>query len=811
MAFRKIVSCRCRVLVLATLLAGCQGAPDDGNAASADDETMPGFVGLHWDNKDGRLLVEIPGFNVPFLYQTSLSRGVGSNDLGLDRGQLGATRVVHFARSGPRVLLVEENLAYRATAGSEAERQAVAESFARSVIWGFEVVGETRNGVRVDATDFFLRDAYDVALRLKASGEGQYAVDAERSAIYLPGTRAFPDNTEVEAIVTFVGEPSGPYLPTVAPDARAISVNIHHSFVRLPDADYEPLLFDPRAGMFGLAVNEAGFADYATPIGEPLYVNFAGRHRLEKRDPEAESSEAVEPIIYYVDPATPEPVRSAIIDGARWWNQAFEAAGYKDAFQVRMLPADADPMDVRYNVIQWVHRATRGWSYGRRVLDPRTGEVIKGQVTLGSLRVRQDYLIIEGLLAPYAEDAVPETMLEVSLARIRQLSAHEVGHALGFVHNFAASTQGRGSVMDYPFPLVTLRADGTLDFSDAYAVGIGAWDKRAVLYAYQDFPEGTDRAAARAKILEETISLGFKYVTDADARAVSSAHPDGNLWDNGSDAIAELEHLLALRAHALARFSANNIRMGRPLARLEEVLVPVYLLHRFQIQAVGKLLGGAFFDYGLRGDGRDAVTPVSESRQREALAALLDTLEPDILLLPEALTRQILPRPPGHPRTRESFSGHTGVIFDPLAPAASAVSLTLDVLLDAERAARMLRNRAPGFEAVIDGLLERTWFAKDTDAAAAALRRQTSDILLTRLMQLATQPTADPQLRGLAVAAIDRIDAWLDRQPTTAPELGPHYARAALDIARWRADPSVLESFQPAAPPPGQPIGSLGD
>jgi hypothetical protein len=804
---------RLMALVSLLMLTACGGGRDGDTPGDIDraskHELIAGFIDAEWDAEGGRLLLQVEQFDEPFLYQSSLARGVGSNNLGLDRGRLGETRVVRFERSGPKVLLIEDNLAYRARSDDAAERRAVTESFARSVIWGFEAISESDEGVLVDGTDFFLRDADGLAARLARLKEGQYRIDATRSAIYLPQTKGFPDNTEVEAIVTFTGQPSGAYLPTVVPDPRAVSVHLHHSFIRLPDNNYEPIAYDPRSGLYGIEKYASGFADFAAPIGEPVQVNFGERHRLEKQNADAEVSEAVEPIIYYVDPGAPEPVRTALIEGASWWNQAFEAAGYKDAFQVQLLPDDADPMDVRYNVIQWVHRSARGWSYGRSVVDPRTGEIIKGQVTLGSLRVRQDYLIIEGLLAPYADTSVPNTMLDVSLARIRQLVAHEVGHTLGFEHNFAASTQARASVMDYPFPLVRFDDDGELDFSAAYAEGIGSWDKRMVLYAYQDFAGDGDPEAARQRIIDETIQLGYKYVGGADSRSISSAHPDGNLLDNGSDAIAELEHLINVRAHALGRFSVNNIRSGRPLATLEEALVPVYLLHRYQVEAVGKLIGGSYFDYAMRGDGQDAVTPVSEARQREAIAALLATLDPALLRLPEGLAEQIPPRPPGYPKTREAFAGSTGVIFDPLAPAASATELTLDVLLDPLRAARMVRSAAPGFETVIDGLLEMTWFAIGTEDNDAAIQRQTNQIVLQRLMQFAGNMQGETEARAIALDAINRIDTRLAAGTPEDRLQAAHYLFASQQIERWRRDPAMFETIAPITMPPGSPIGAL--
>lgn len=772
---------------------------------------VDGFIDLYWDADTGRILLDVEAFDEPFIYQSSLSRGIGSNDLGLDRGQLGSTRVVRFVRSGPKILLVEDNLAYRAVSDNADERQAVEESFARSVIWGFEDIEPSDHKTVVDATSFIVRDAHGISARLTMATEGSYTVDQTRSAVYLPRTKGFPDNTEAEAIVTFVGQPTGPYLSTVTPDAKAITVHIHHSFIRLPDDNYEPIAFDPRSGVIGLRYDSGGFADYATAIGDDLKVDFSRRHRLAKKDPTAELSEAVEPIVYYLDRGAPEPVRSALLDGARWWNQAFEAAGYKDAFQVRVLPEDADPMDVRYNIIQWVHRSTRGWSYGASVLDPRTGEILKGHVSLGSLRVRQDYLIAEGLLAPYADDKVPAEMLEMSLARIRQLSAHEVGHTLGFEHNFAASTQNRSSVMDYPVPLVKIRDDNTLDLSEAYDDKIGPWDKRTVLYAYQDFPDGVDGEAAREDILNETIAAGFKYVADNDSRSAATAHPDGNLWDNGADALEELQHLLRVRQIALQKFSERNIRIGRALAEIEEVLVPIYLLHRFQIEAVGKLVGGQYFSYNLRGDGQSPQRPVAAARQQQAIDALIATLDPKVLILPDDLVATISPRPPNNPKSRETFSGATGVVFDAKAPAASAVAMTLNVLLEPSRAARLQQTGTPGFGAVPEALINASWRSKQArglSGVSGAIQRQTNLQVLYALFRLAFNPAADNDVRAISLAAINTLDTWLSRQSPKSDVLNAHFRFAQFEIDRLLGDPAEIGVLIPVTVPPGSPIGS---
>ncbi|MCH9695466.1 MAG: zinc-dependent metalloprotease [Gammaproteobacteria bacterium] len=770
---------------------------------------IDGFVDLYWDAGSGRLLMRLDALDTPFIYQASLPRGVGSNDIGLDRGQLGDTKVVRFLQSGPKVLLLEDNLAYRADSDNQDERDAIRDSFASSVIWGFVDLDPANDSVVVDATEFFVRDAHGVSGVLSDRAEGAYAVDASRSAVFMERTRGFPDNTEVEAIVTFTGVPTGQFLPSVTPDAETFSVHIHHSFIRLPDNNYEPLPYDPRAGVIGLSYDSSGFSNYATPIGENIAVDYGRRHRLKKKDPTAEFSEAVEPIIYYLDRGAPEPVRSALLEGASWWNQAYEAAGYKDAFQVKMLPEDADPMDVRYNVIQWVHRSTRGWSYGSSILDPRTGEILKGHVTLGSLRVRQDYLIAEGLLAPYADGAVPDDMLEMSLARIRQLSAHEVGHTIGFEHNFAASTQDRSSVMDYPVPLIRIRDDGSFDLSEAYGDGIGSWDIRTVLYAYQDFPPGVDANAERARIVAETIAAGFKYVADTDARSASTAHPDGNLWDNGKDALEELAHLRRVRGLALENFSERTIRPGRPLAQIEEVLVPVYLLHRFQIEAVGKLIGGQYFDYNLRGDGQPLPTKVAAERQVAAIDALLATLDPAFLRLSDELLASIPPRVPNNPKSRETFRAATGVTFDGLAPAASSVALTLNVLLEPRRAARMVRGDAPGFASVTTGLMDSSWYARQAGGMTGLIQRQTNMQVLYGLLGLAYDASADNEVRALALETVRELENWLSRQSSREIAWRAHYAFARSEIERLRHDPTQIESLTPLTIPPGSPIGSF--
>jgi len=810
----------CILLPLFLLACGEDAPPAEGDsyeAITSSSQHIPGFVDLYWHEESGTLYLAVEKLEDSFIYVSGLSQGVGSNDLGLDRGQLGETRLARFSRVGSRVLLIADNPKYLATSDNPDERAAVEQAFAQSVVWGFEVVAHDGDSILVDGTDFFLRDAHDIGGRLKRAEEGVYTVDTSRSAIFLSRTRGFPDNTEIDALVTLVGESTGDILPTVSPDANVVTVHQHHSFVRLPEEGYQPLAYDPRAGFIDPGDNELRY-DYASKIGEPLKITYAWRHRLEKKDPDADLSEAVEPIVYYVDRGAPEPIRSALIEGASWWNQAFEAAGYKNAFQVKLLPEGADPMDIRYNVIQWVHRSTRGWSYGYSVRDPRTQEILKGHVSLGSLRVRQDYLLAEGLLAPYVDEEVPEELLEFALARIRQLAAHEVGHTIGLEHNFAASSNNRASVMDYPYPYVTLDSAGAVDISKAYAESIGQWDKRAILWGYQDFPENTDASAERIRILKETYDAGLNYVADRHSRGDSYAasagptHTRGSLWDNGADPVDELNRLMALRAVVLAQFSERNIRIGRPMASIEEALVPMYLMHRFQLQAAATVIGGQNFNYTLRGDGQDPTRPVAGPRQREAIDSLLATITPTALQLRPELIALIPPRPPGSGSTREIFPRQTGYVFDPHAAAATAAGLSLDMLLNPTRGARMNNNHAvspqqPDFYYVLSELMQATWYRARDKGYSASLQRVVNVAVLERLMLLAANGEAQAQVRAQAFDQLAELEKWLvSAQDNAAVDWRAHFRFAAEQIRRFRENPDTMSPLVPVTVPPGSPI-----
>lgn len=796
---------RAILLLLATAtFASAQTAITDKTKGM---QKYEGFMDFYYDDATGKVWLEVPDTDAEFLYVNSLAAGLGSNDIGLDRGQLGSTRVVSFRKSGPKLLLVQPNLSFRAITDNEQEARSVREAFAESAIWGFRIEAEQNGRYLIDMTDFLFRDAHDVTGTLRGQRQGTYRVDASRTAMYLPRTKNFPKNSEFEVTITFVGgDDAGGFVRSVTPSREAITLRQHHSFVELPDNNYTPRKLDPRAGYFGIS-----YMDYATPVSEPITKRFIARHRLEKKDPSAAVSEAVEPIVYYLDNGTPEPIRSALLDGARWWNQAFEAAGYKDAFRVEVLPDDADPLDVRYNVIQWVHRSTRGWSYGASVTDPRTGEIIKGHVSLGSLRVRQDYLIAEGILSPYEEGRDPDpAMLELALARLRQLSAHEIGHTIGIMHNFAASTNGRASVMDYPHPYVTLRPDGTIDMSDAYDVGIGAWDKMAVAYGYQHFPAGVDEAKALNDILEKGIRDGLRHITDRDARAAGGSHPFAHLWDNGGDATAELDRLLALRKSAMDRFGANSIPSGRAMTTLEEVLVPLYNMHRYQIEAVVKLVGGLDYTYAVRGDGQMTVAAVSNQAQMSALKALMRSIEPSTLEIPQRVLALIPPRAPGAEPNRELFSKRTGVTFDALSPAEALSDFAIGLIYNTERANRIVQLSAagmsPSLTEVINETVNATFKAPRKTGVQLHIQMQTEQILLSHLMNLALDAGSAPMTRAIAKASLNDLSAYISAQLKSATDPA---VKAHLQFASERiANPTALPASPARSLPPGAPIGS---
>jgi hypothetical protein len=808
------------LIVCSSALLRAAESTSTGGVPSIDAKTsgmrhLPGFLPLHWDARNGRLYLEIPRLNLDMLYFDSLPYGTGSNDLGLDRGQVSAAKLVRFERSGPKILLVRPNEKFRSSAQDPAEQLAVRQSFPESILGGFTVAAENpaTGAVLVDATDFFLRDVHNVTEAL--GKQGAYKLDAARSAIAIDATKVFPKNTEVEAVLTFASDAPlrGSFVSDVAPDAHALTLREHQSFLELPAPGYVPRRFDPRAGYFPFS-----YRDYAAPLGAPLDERFIVRHRLIKQDPNCtQACQPVKPIQYYVDRGAPEPIRSALVEGARWWDSAFQAAGWAPGtFRVDVLPEGADPMDARYNIIQWVHRFTRGWSYGHPVTDPRTGEIIKGNVTLGSLRGRQDYLIAQALLSPYvAGKKIPpdnDPMLAMALARTRQLAAHETGHTLGLAHNFAASafphTAAESvSVMDYPHPWITLDRNGVPDLSQTYGVNIGLWDKVAIDYGYRQFSNPAGERAGLDLILSDATKSGLVYITDEDARPPGGAHPFAHLWDNGTDAADELARVMKIRGAALARFGENAVPMGEPLAMLEDTLVPVYLMHRYQTEAAIKIIGGLDYRYQLRGDGQMNAAIVPPDEQRKALRAVVNTLSAQTLTLPESLLKLFPPRPPAFERTLESLPAHTGVAFDPVGAAESAADMTLGILFDKERAARLVeyhaRANAPSLLEVIDAALEANrpvpaaggHLAIEAEVKAAVYART-----VEALLSLAADPKTSIEVRAITYAKLEDI-----KRRSAANS--PLEAYLVHRIKQFQENPKEFVTAKPIEAPPGMPIG----
>ena len=825
--------------VLAAVVGGSAAArADDGTATSkhtpangsfsevvAGLERRDGLVTVYLDPKGGRVLVALQPATGDaelgrFLYQVYLRAGLGSTPVGLDRSANGVTQIIAFHRSGKTVYAELENPAFRADRGDAAERAAVRESFASSLVWSSAVLAEGSDGrVLVDLSSFLTRDSIGVIDALAAAKQGDFHIDSNLTHADVGASAVFPENVELEAHQTFGSDKPGPEVRGIVPDPHVVTLVAHHSLIRLPAPGYQPRVADPRTGGISTLVS-----DYSMPLDAPIVYRLAHRFRLEKTDPGSPSSPVKKPIVFYVDRAAPEPVRSALVEGARWWAAAFAAAGFIDALRVEVLPEGVSPLDARYNVINWVHRQTRGWSYGDNIIDPRTGEIVKGTVLLGSQRMRQDRLIFEGLAgAAKTGSGAQDDPVRIALSRLRQLSVHETGHALGLEHNFAGSSyDDRASVMDYPSPRIAIK-DGHLDFSDAYKVGIGSWDRFAIHWLYDEAAPGADQDAELRAIVADGYAHGQHFVADDDARPTRTGHPHGALWDDGADPVVELAHVLAVRRFALDRFGPGNLHTGAPLADLRRMLVPVYLFHRYEVDAVAKSIGGADFSYALVGDGVAPSTPVAPAEQRRSLQALLDTLKPDVLDLPDTLLNQlsaggVYPRDPQY--DQEVFGDPRASSFSLESAASASVDVSLGDLLDPVRLNRVLEQgeRDPS-QLNLAELLAATNGAvfgvrSGGTAHAAGLRRCVEARLIVHLATVLADKSLSPTAAIVIRAALVELGIRLaNSKDVSAADLASarYYAQLLKDPTPDKLHAVVERDAGTAAPPPGMPIGAQGE
>lgn len=755
-------------------------------------QKFEGYFDFYYNESEDQICLVVEDLDQEFLYVHSLSSGLGHNDIGLDRGQLGGEAVVYFTKAGNKILLIQPNLRFRAQSDNELEKKAVEQAFARSVLHGFEILDQKNGKFLIDLKGMVFSDTHQVSERLAALKQGNFNLDRMRSAVELTRTKAFPKNVEFDVLLTYAGKPEGRLIREVTPDPHSITINQHHSFVQLPDADYKPREFHPGSGCIPMS-----FMDYASPVYEAIKKQYIIRHRLEKE----------KPIIYYLDNGTPEPVRSALLEGGSWWNEAFEAIGFQNAFKVEILPEGADPMDVRYNMIQWVHRSTRGWSYGGSVIDPRTGEIIKGHVSLGSLRIRQDFMIAQALVnSPYASDDENHgAMMELALARIRQLSAHEIGHTLGFTHNFAASSNHRSSVMDYPHPMLYVE-HGEIKFDSAYTSGISPWDMVTVAYAYSPLPE--DESEGLLGILSDARNQGLRFIADMDARAPGGAHPNAHLWDNGSSSVEELNKVLEIRNIAITNFGVDNIRTGEPLTHLEDIFVPLYFFHRYQVEAVAKSIGGVDYSYSVKGDGSSGPEAVEAQLQREALEALLYALSPQVLMIPEDKLDLFPPRAYGYAQTRESFDGQTGITFDYLAPPAAAANFTLEFLLNPERANRLVLQKTLdeeqlSLDELLEILVERTIHSIPLSSGyTQEVMHTVGFLVIDHMIRLSAGTDTSPLVKARVIHQLNNLTTWLENSENEG--LDPVYRMAYVEQIK-KGKVKHLDHLPDL--PPGSPIG----
>lgn len=791
------------------LMLGTAGAEADFNEAVSGLEHKGGLVDAYVDaDKNSVMLALQPqadGTLGRYIYAAYLTGGLGSNPVGLDRSRPSDSYILAFKRSGDTVYAFIENHRYRATADNPAEKRAVETSFGQSIIWSAPIKETAEDGrVLIDFTSFLKRDGAGVIEQLRDRGQGSFSIDAKRSYVDASAAHVFEKNLEMDAYVTFTSGKPGGEVQATTPVPGSVSLLLHTTLMELPKPGYKPRIADERGGVISTS-----HIDMSAPLDGNTAVQLARRFRLELDA----NGKVINPIVFYIDNGAPEPIRSALLEGAKWWETAFAEAGFPGGYRAEILPDGVHPLDARYNMVNWVHRATRGWSYGASIFDPRTGEILRGVVLLGSLRVRQDIKIFEALAgAGKTGTGAADDPVELALARIRQLSAHEIGHSLGFSHNMAASSYGRASVMDYPAPDVRATSAG-LDFSSTYGVGVGSWDKWVTKYLYADYDDSNP--AAKRAIFREADAAGLLYVSDADSRSPGTGHIRGSLWDNGADAIDELGNVMRVRSTALSNFGAANLRPDESYAALQTKFVPLYLYHRYQLQAAAKFVGGYDFVYRAEGDGRQDTVAVEWSEQVRALDALLATLSPEALGIGARLVNLLSPRGAGggDPQfRREAFAGTASPAFSADEAIATAADLTFDALLHPRRLQRLVeQGRSVGHEG-LDGVLSRI-----SDTVMRANRRETATdtavraIVLERLAEhlIASldAPRTSIAVRASVRGSLASIRQTADRARGGLATYAPAIVKRIDDAFARARTPAVKVPSGPAIPP-GSPIGA---